>query len=100
MSQHIIPVRTYLLIFAALLTLTATTVWVAFLDLGMFNDVIAVGIASIKACLVILFFMHVKYSNKVIWVFAFTGFMFLAILLTITMSDYLTRGLYVLTQGW
>ncbi|MFQ5650597.1 MAG: cytochrome C oxidase subunit IV family protein [bacterium] len=100
MAQHTIPPRVYYSIFLALMVLTVTTVWVAFLDLGVFNNVVALGIASTKATLVLLFFMHLKYSSKLTWVFVLSGFFFLGVLLTITVSDVLTRGWDVLASGW
>ncbi len=100
MSQHIVPIRTYLFIFFSLLILTAITIWVAFQDLGIFNDVVALGIATTKACLVIFFFMHLKYSHKLNWAYVFSAFLFLTILLVITLSDYWTRGWYVATEAW
>ncbi len=100
MPQHTIPKRIYYIIFGALMFLTAITIWVAFIDLGAFSDVIALGIATTKATLVILYFMHVRYSSKLTWAAVFSGFLFLAILLTITMSDYLTRGWDSLPKPW
>ena len=100
MSQHIVPMRVYFLIFFALMILTTVTVWVAFLDLGALNDVVALGIASTKAMLVILYFMHVRYSSKLTWIFAAAGFFFLIILLAFTMSDVLTRDRIPVSGGW
>jgi cytochrome c oxidase subunit 4 len=92
MSGHIASVRSYILVFAALLVFTGITVAVAFVDLGVMNTVIALGIAAFKASLVVLFFMHLRWSpalNKLLWL---TGLLFLVILLVMTMNDYLTRG--------
>ncbi len=100
MSRHIIPTRVYYSIFAALLVLTGVTVWAAFIDMGAMNDVVALAIASTKASLVILYFMHVRYSSKLTWVFAAVGFLFLIILLSITMSDVLTRDWIYIPQAW
>ncbi|MFQ5604157.1 MAG: cytochrome C oxidase subunit IV family protein [bacterium] len=100
MSQHIVPQRVYFLIFFILIVLTAMTVWVAFLDLGPINDVLALSIASVKAMLVILYFMHVRYSSKLIGIFVGAGFLFLLILLVFTMSDILTRGWGTPAVGW
>lgn len=83
----------YLAIGAGLLILTATTVGAAFVNLGPFNPVIALLIATIKATLVVLFFMHVKgASEKLTGAIVVSGFFFLAILLTLSMADYLTRS--------
>jgi len=100
MSRHIVPARVYFLIFLALLVLTGTTVWVAFLDLGVMNNVVALGIATLKAMLVVLYFMHMRYSSKLNWIYLAAGFLFLVILLSFTMSDMLTRNLISVPQAW
>ena len=91
MSEHIVPKRTYYLIFLALMVGTAITVAVAFVDLGPLNTVVALGIAVTKATLVVLFFMHVKYSTRLTWAVVAGSVFWLGILLVLTMSDYLTR---------
>jgi cytochrome c oxidase subunit 4 len=73
--------------------LTVVTVWVATVNLGRLNFPVAIGIAITKATLVILFFMHAKYSSKMTKMFVGTAFFFLFILLSLTMTDYLSRGL-------
>lgn len=92
MSQHIVPLRVYFAVFAALIVFTFVTVWVAFIDLGVMNNVIMLTIACTKALLVILYFMHVRYSPRLTWVFVAAGFFWLLILLVFTLSDYMTRG--------
>ena len=92
MSEHIVPKSTYYLIFAALMVGTAITVAVAFIDLGAMNTVVALGIACTKATLVVLFFMHVKYSTRLTWAVVVGSVFWLGILLALTLSDYLTRG--------
>jgi len=92
MSQHITPVRTYLLIFFALLVLTVVTVSVAFVDLGPWSDLIAMAIAVFKASLVVLFFMHVRYSRPMTKITVASSLFWLLILFGITLSDYFTRG--------
>src|SRR5580693_10393246 len=83
----------YLLIGITLLVLTITTAAIAFVNLGPFNPVVALLIATIKATLVVLFFMHVKgASEKLTGIVVFSGFFFLAILLTLSLADYLTRS--------
>jgi cytochrome c oxidase subunit IV len=83
----------YLAIGLALLILTATTVGAAFINLGHFNPVVALLIATIKASLVVIFFMHVKgASEKLTAAVVVSGFFFLAILLALSMADYLTRS--------
>jgi cytochrome c oxidase subunit 4 len=98
MSEHITPVRTYLVIFMALMVLTTITVVVAFMQLGPLNDIVAMGIAVTKACLVILYFMHVRQSSRLTKVVVLAGFLWLLFLIGFTMSDYLTRGMITL-QG-
>ena len=91
-TGHIVPVRIYLAIFAALMVLTALTVWIAFYDLGPLNTLVALGIAVTKATLVILFFMHVKYSSRLTWMVVGSGFVFVAIMIGFTVADLLSRG--------
>jgi cytochrome c oxidase subunit 4 len=92
MAEVIIPPKTYLLVFATLLVLTYITTVVAFVDLGPWNIVVALAIAIGKAALVVLFFMHLRYSPKLIWVVVGGGLFWLGILIALTISDYLTRG--------
>ena len=92
MSAHVLPKSIYYGIFSALMVLTAATVAVAFVNLGSFNFPVAIGIAITKATLVILFFMHAKYSSKLTKLFVGTAFFFLFILLTLSLTDYLSRG--------
>ena len=99
MSAHISPKSTYYAIFAALMVLTAVTVGVAFVNLGSFNFPVALAIAITKATLVILFFMHVKYSSQLTKLFVGMAFFFLSILFVLTMSDYLSRGLRTYPGG-
>jgi cytochrome c oxidase subunit 4 len=99
-EHHVVPVRVYLAIFAALMVFTAITVAVAFFDLGALNNVVMLSIAVIKATLVVLFFMHVRYSTRLIPLVVAGGVFFLLILLGITMSDYLTRGWLGAGSSW
>jgi len=92
MSAHTVPRRLYFAVFGALMVLTAVTVAVAFVDLGFLNIVVAMSIAVIKALLVVLYFMHLRYGRRLTWVFAGAGFFWLAILLSLTVSDYFSRG--------
>jgi cytochrome c oxidase subunit 4 len=92
MAGHISPLRTYYAIFGSLMVLTAITVGVAFINLGPFNFPVAIGIAMLKATLVVLFFMHVKFSSHLTKLFIGTGVFFLLILFTLTMTDYISRG--------
>ena len=92
MAGHVSPKGIYLAIFASLMVLTAVTVGVAFINLGPFNFPVALSIAIFKATLVILFFMHVKYSSRLTKLVIGTGFFFLLVLFTLTLTDYLSRG--------
>jgi cytochrome c oxidase subunit IV len=92
MSGHIAPKSMYYLVFLALLVGTGLTVLAAFYDMGAMNNVVMLAIASIKAMLVILFFMHVRWSSRLTWVVVASGFFWLLILFGLTMMDYLTRG--------
>jgi cytochrome c oxidase subunit 4 len=89
---HIAPTRLYYGIFAALIVLTGITVWVALIDLGPLNTPIALTIAVGKALLVVLYFMHVRYSERLTQVVVAAGFLWLGILVVLTLSDYLSRG--------
>jgi cytochrome c oxidase subunit IV len=92
MSEHIVPKRVYYAIFATLLILTGVTIAVAFIDLGPFNNVVAMTIAVFKATLVVLYFMHVRYSTRLTWIVVGAGLFWFAIMVTLTFADYLTRG--------
>lgn len=83
--------RTYYVVFGLLLLLLFATVAATWVDVGEWNFVLAVAIASMKAALIMLFFMHVKDGKPLIWVVAGASFFWLAIMFGITFSDYLTR---------
>ena len=87
----VVPQKVYLLVFATLLCLTLITVDVAFYNLGLLNLYVALSIAMTKATIIVLYFMHVKYSPRLIWVFAIAGLFWLIILFALTFGDYLTR---------
>jgi cytochrome c oxidase subunit 4 len=95
-SEHIVSPRIYLLIFAVLMILTITTVYAATVDLNAhfagLNVIVALLIATCKAILVILFFMHAYYSSKRTKLIVFAGFFWLAIMLSLTLGDYATRS--------
>ncbi len=95
MSEHILPRTTYVTVFVVLAILTVLTALIAFLDLGVFSPIIALTIAIIKATIVVMFFMHLWYSDKVTWIAWGAGLFWLGIMLVLSMSDYLTRG-----WGW
>jgi cytochrome c oxidase subunit 4 len=90
-EHHVVSPKTYVLILLALLVGTAVTVLAARVDLGPYNIVLAMAIAITKATLVVLFFMHLKYSEGLTKVFAGTSIFWLVVLIAITMVDYFTR---------
>ena len=91
MSDHISPVSLYITIFGALMVLTAVTVGAAYVDLAALNFPVAMLIASFKATLVVWFFMHVKYQSHLTKLTVATGLFFLAILLGMSLIDYVSR---------
>ena len=97
--SHISPKSTYYTIFGILMALTAVTVFAAFQQLGVLNFPVAIGIAITKATLVILFFMHAKYSSRLTKLFVGMSFFFLLILFSLTLTDYLSRGLRTYPGG-
>jgi len=91
MTEHIVEKRTYYSVFAALMILLAATIGIAYIHLGRFNILAALTIATMKAVLIILYFMEVKYSSRLLWVFVAAGFFWLGILFALTFADYATR---------
>jgi cytochrome c oxidase subunit 4 len=93
MSEHIVSVRVYVTIFLVLLFGTGLTVLAAFVDFPWkLNTIVALTIATAKATFVVLYFMHVRYSTRLVWVIVASALFWLAILFALTFSDYLTRG--------
>ena len=90
-TEHIVPPKVYLTIILTLLCLTGLTVTAAFVDLGRFNIVVALVIATVKATLVVLFFMHAKYVPRRTQLVILSGIFWLVILLFMTLSDYISR---------
>lgn len=91
--SHIASKGSYFAIFTALMVLTILTVAVTYVDLGPLNLATAMTIAIIKATLVVLFFMHAKYSEPLVRVTIISALAFFGILVAFTMNDYLTRGI-------
>jgi cytochrome c oxidase subunit IV len=89
--EHVESKRVYIAVFAALMVLTAVTVSIAYVNLGRLNIVVALAIAMLKASLVVLFFMHVRHATRLMKVVVAGGVLWLAILIGLTMADYLTR---------
>jgi cytochrome c oxidase subunit 4 len=92
MKYHVLSLPANLTVFAALLALLLLTIGAAYLDMGSVNTVVALAIAVCKAVLIMLYFMHLRFANRLTWVFAGAAFLWLAILIALSMSDYLTRG--------
>jgi len=90
-DQHVLPIRTYLGVAAALLVLTATTVWVAGHDYGEWNLIVAMAVAVVKATLVVLFFMHLLYDKKVYGLVFIASILFLGVFIVLTMFDTMRR---------
>jgi cytochrome c oxidase subunit 4 len=98
-----VPVRTYIIIFVALMVLMLLTIAAAFLPhhtMGYWSIIIALAIATIKATLVVLYFMHVKYASPLVKVVVMSGLVFFFIALGLTFSDYLTRPWLPQSAGW
>jgi cytochrome c oxidase subunit IV len=91
-QHHVVPVKIYYGIFAILLVMTGITVAVAYVDLGRLNAVAALAIACFKALIVVLYFMHVKYSTRLIKLTVIAGLYWVGIFFALTLGDYLTRA--------
>jgi cytochrome c oxidase subunit IV len=92
MSEHIVSVRIYFLILLALLVGTFLTVVAGKTDFpGPLNVIIALTIACVKATLVILYFMHMRYSKRLVWIIFVSALFWMGILFALTLSDYWTR---------
>ena len=91
-EHHIVTPLQYMLVFSTLLLFTGITVGAAFVDLGVLNPIVALGIASFKAVIVILFFMHVKYQSKLVKMTVAAGFFTFLVLISMTLTDYMSRA--------
>ena len=89
MKEHDSGIRTYIVVWGALIVLTAVTVAVSYVHLGLMNVVVALLIASVKASLVALYFMHLRYESRLVWGFALTPIFFLVLIIAGTLSDTL-----------
>jgi cytochrome c oxidase subunit 4 len=92
MTEHTDSVTTYTLVFVALLVLTGVTTAVAYVDLGAFSVVVALAIAVVKMLLVALFFMHLRHSTTLTRIVVIGGLLWLAILIGLSMADFVSRG--------
>ena len=90
-EAHYVGYLTYVFVWLALMILTLITVWVSYIDLGVLNIIVALSVASVKASLVALFFMHLKYEDKITWVFILYPLGLLALLIGLTVSDVFYR---------
>jgi cytochrome c oxidase subunit 4 len=94
-ARHVVSWKVYVTVFVLLAILTTLSVVVTGFDFGPLNLMVALGVAATKSALVVLYFMHVRYSTRLTWAVVAGGFFWLALLLLLTLGDYLTRG-----PGW
>ncbi len=92
MSAQVLPVRSCVTVYFVLIALTAVTVGAAFLDLSFMNTPVALGIASVKALLIMMYFMELRHSPKLTWIIIGNGVFWLLVLIALTMSDEISRG--------
>ena len=93
MSEHIVSIRIYVLILLALLVGTGLTVLAGLTDFpGPLNVIIALTIACVKATLVVLYFMHLRYSQRLVWIIFVSALFWMGLLFALTFSDYWTRN--------
>jgi len=92
MTDHVVPRKVYYGVFAALMALTAVTVWIAFQDLGVLNTLAAITIACVKATLVVAYFMHVRYGGNLVKVVLGSAVLWLFVMLGLMLADYASRG--------
>ena len=100
MAEHIAPKKLYFFVFGSLLILTVLTWQIAYIDLGQWNTVVALAIAVLKASLVATFFMHLRWSGSMMRIVVCAAIFWLAIMISLTLGDVLTRGRVVPSEGW
>jgi len=100
MQGHVVPKRIYFFIFGSLLAMTALTTAMAYVDLGKWNTVVALVIACCKATLVVLFFMHLRWSTRLMRTVLLSALLWLAILIGLTTTDFFSRHWTPVPQGW
>jgi cytochrome c oxidase subunit 4 len=100
MPEHIADKKTYYSVFAVLIVLLAATVGVAYVHLGRLNVFAALSIAFLKATLIVFYFMHVRYSSRLVWIFAGAGFFWLGIMFALSFADYFSRHWLPAPAGW
>lgn len=89
---HVVKPAFYVIIFGSLLLLTALTTGMSYVDMGVFNAVVALAIACLKASLVVLFFMHLHYSSRLLKLTVAAGLFTFCLLISLTMTDYISRA--------
>ena len=100
MPAHVVPVKVYVTIFLLLMLFTATTVGVAYIDLGAFNTLVALTIAVVKMLLVVTFFMHARQATSLTKIVIAAGFLWLMLLMAFTLTDVGTRRIPPPPEGW
>jgi cytochrome c oxidase subunit 4 len=100
MSSHVVPKKLYFFIFGSLLALTALTTGMAYVDMGQWNTIVALSIACCKATLVILFFMHWRWSTHLVRVVILSALLWLVILVTLTTTDFFSRDWTPVPESW
>jgi cytochrome c oxidase subunit 4 len=100
MPDHVVPKKIYFAIFASLLALTGLTTGMAYVNLGPWNTIVALIIACCKATLVALFFMHLRWSPRVMRVVLLSALLWLAILISLTTTDFFSRDWIPIPEGW
>src|SRR5208283_4328675 len=100
MQGHVVPKGIYFVIFISLLALTALTTGLAYVDLGQWNTIVALIIACCKATLVVLFFMHLRWSPRLMRVVLLSALLWLAILISLTTTDFFSRDWTPIPEGW
>jgi cytochrome c oxidase subunit IV len=100
MQAHVVPKKLYFFIFGSLLALTALTTAMAFVDLGEWNTIVALVIACCKATLVVLFFMHLRWSPALMRIVLLSALLWLAILISLTTTDTFSRNWTPVPKGW
>jgi len=100
MHGHVVAKRVYFLIFGSLLALTGLTTSMAYVDLGEWNTIVALIIACCKATLVVLFFMHLRWSTRLMRVVLLSALLWLAILISLTTTDFFSRDWTPIPESW
>jgi cytochrome c oxidase subunit 4 len=100
MSEAIVPTRIYVRAWVSLVVLLGITIAASYIHMGWLNGAVAIVIAFMKALIIVLYFMHVRYSPRLIWVFAGAGILWLGIMFSLSMADYHSRALLPAPAAW